>query len=362
MKNISFIVYDLSEIGGVEQATVNLANSLSRIHNVEIITICLKKDIIYNLEEQVKVIKLLDSELRLRDMRKKVANKLVKHLKTSEVDIAIIQGTYAGFITSNCRFKVDSKIVFCDHGALLNEWKKAKVTLMRLMSSIYSHKIVSLTNQNANDYNKKFMIPLKKIKVIPNFIDIECMDVEPYNVNSKKIISVGRFSKEKGFDLLVQSFAQVSPQYPEWSLDIYGDGEMMDTVKALIDEYDLNDKIILKGMCNDVQSKYKEYAMYVLPSYREGLPLVLLEAKANHLPIVSFDIVTGPRDIINDGINGILIPPYDISKFSDAICDLIVNTEKRQSMSKHSYDNIEKFSKSNVLAEWMKLIDELCDQ
>ena len=159
--------------------------------------------------------------------------------------------------------------------------------------------------------------------------------------------------------MLVKAFAPVAEKHPDWHLDIYGDGEMMDTVKKLIAEYQIADNVHLMGMCSNLAEKYKDYAMYVLPSYREGLPLVLLEAKANRLPIVSFDIMTGPREIVRDGIDGILVPPYDLEKMGNAICNLIEDADLRNSMSQKSQKNIDKFSKTAILKQWCDLIS-LC--
>ena len=180
-----------------------------------------------------------------------------------------------------------------------------------------------------------------------------------YDVHSKRIISAGRFGKEKGFDQLIQAFAPVAEKHPDWQLDIFGDGEMMDEVKLLIEHYQLKRQVNLMGMRNDLQEKYGDYAMYVMPSYREGLPLVLLEAKENHLPIVSFDVMTGPREIVQDGIDGILVPPTDTKALGEAMCRLIENDVLRQSMSDHSWDNLEKFSKGKILEQWEAVIDSL---
>lgn len=116
-------------------------------------------------------------------------------------------------------------------------------------------------------------------------------------------------------------------------------------------------ELVTASLFNALAEKYKEYSMYVLSSYREGLPLVLLEAKANRLPIVSFDIMTGPREIVRDGIDGILVPLYDLEKMGNAICSLIENEDLRSSMSLKSQENIYKFSKTAILKQWCDLID-----
>ena len=112
------------------------------------------------------------------------------------------------------------------------------------------------------------------------------------------------------------------------------------------------------GMKSDLAERYGDYAFYVLPSHREGMPLVLLEAKANKLPIVSFDIMTGPREIIQDKVSGLLVPPEDVKKLGEAMCQLIENIELRVSMSEHSQDNLNEFSKDEILKKWTTLIEE----
>ena len=195
----------------------------------------------------------------------------------------------------------------------------------------------------------------------------EVLEYTEYNGNyygtlkseAERIISAGRFGKEKGFDMLVKAFAPVVRKHPDWHLDIYGDGEMFDTVKELIENLKIADNVHLMGMCSNLSDKYKDYSMYVLPSYREGLPLVLLEAKANRLPIVSFDILTGPREIMRDGVDGILVPPYDLEKMGAAICRLIEDDSLRISMSEKSQDNVENFSKPTILKQWCDLIESI---
>lgn len=362
MKRICLVAYDMSVIGGVEQVTSSLANALCDRYEVHILSICAKSKIKYNLDSRIIYTSLLDKEDRLRTMRKNARKKIIHYFNKYNINIAIVQGTYAGYISSSFRLFTNTKVIFCDHGALMNELGKRKVTFMRFMSAVMSDKIVCLTKQNSNAYNKKFKIPYKKIATIANWIDLNTSRSLEYNTASKRVIAVGRFGEEKGFDLLVRIFADVVKKYDDWCLDIYGDGEMMPIVKDLIGEYQLEENIYLKGMREDVSQYYREYSMYAMTSYREGFPLVLLEAKYNYLPIVSFDIMTGPREIIRDGVDGILIPPYDLKEFSKAICSLIEDTDNRIKMSKHTQDNIEVFSKTRILDQWNNLFSELCNE
>ena len=123
-------------------------------------------------------------------------------------------------------------------------------------------------------------------------------------------------------------------------------------------EEGLEKNVILKGLTNHMEKCYQNHAMYVLTSYREGLPLVLIEAKANALPLVSFDVISGPREIISHGEDGILIPPYDTEKMAEEIYELLEKPEKRLRLSENSQNNLELFSKETILSQWKALIQE----
>jgi glycosyltransferase involved in cell wall biosynthesis len=131
----------------------------------------------------------------------------------------------------------------------------------------------------------------------------------------------------------------------------------MPVVRQLVAQLGLDENIHLMGMQQDLASRYGAYAMYVLPSYREGMPLVLLEAKANRLPIVSFDIMTGPREIVRQGTDGLLVPPYDLDALGAAMCRLIENPGMRKEMSDHSQEDLARFSKQEICRKWIELIE-----
>lgn len=355
---ICLIDFNLFVRGGVEQVTVSLANALCKKYEVHVLSLCSGERLDYSLDSSVRFSTMLSETSRLRIVQKLTFHKLCEYFNKNEITLAIIQGTYAGFVVSPLRFFTKTKLVFCDHGALMNQWNQKDIVFIRWISSLLCHKVVTLTEQSKKDYIKKFHLSKKKVKCIYNWIDLEAPHSTAYNSKSKRIISAGRFGKEKGFDLLVKAFAFVAPKHPNWSLDIFGDGEMMPVVKEMVQENGLENQVNLMGMKSDLAERYGDYAFYVLPSHREGMPLVLLEAKANKLPIVSFDIMTGPREIIQDKVSGLLVPPEDVKKLGEAMCQLIENIELRVSMSEHSQDNLNEFSKDEILKKWTTLIEE----
>ncbi len=359
MKKVCIIDFNMAVRGGVEKVTADLVNSLCDYYEVHLLNLCLTGEVEYALDSRVHVSSLLNEEKRLSEMRKELAPMLKRYMIANSIDVAILQGNYTGFIASTLRFGTKVKLVFCDHGALMNQWDRKDIVVIRLISSLLCHKVIALTEQSKRDYIKRFLLPSKKVGCIYNWIDSETPRSDAYDPQSKRIISAGRFGKEKGFDLLIHAFAPVAQAHPDWRLDIMGDGEMMPTVRELIAQYGLESQVKLWGMCRDLAERYKDYAMYVLPSYREGMPLVLLEAKANRLPIVSFDIMTGPREIVSDGVDGILVAPYDTEAMARAMCRLIEDADLRMTMSDNSQNNIDTFSKDTILGQWRELIDNI---
>lgn len=358
MKKICIIDYDMSVRGGVEQVTAALSAALAEKYEVFVVSLCLEGELAYRLDQRVRFVSLLSKPDRLRNMGKALRPLLRAFVREQGIDTVIIQETYAGILSAPALVGMNVKRIFADHGALMNQWDRKDMVFIRLVCSLLCHRVVTLTEQNRDAYIRKFRTPRKKLTCIYNWIDLTVPRSSGYRKDSKRIISAGRFGREKGFDMLVKAFAPVAEKHPDWTLDIYGDGEMMPVVKKLVRELGLEKNVNLMGMRTDLAQRYGDYAMYVLPSYREGMPLVLLEAKANYLPIVSFDIMTGPREILRDGVDGILVPPYDLQKLGDAMCRLIESEETRLTMAERSQENIHKFDKQTILRQWETLIGE----
>ena len=356
MKKIGIIVYDLSVRGGVETVSCALANAFVKEYQVCVISIYQTDELTYELDNNVKYSFLFKESMRLREAKKCIKQPLKELIKKEHIDTVLLQGNYTGYLCSFLKSTEVKKVIFCDHGALMNSWNQKDITLIRFLASIKSDLVVTLTEQSRNDYIRKFHFRRSKIKCIPNWIEENSFISKQYCETSKKIVSAGRFGAEKGFDLLIQVFSLVVKHHPDWQLDIYGDGEERQKIEELIEYYHLEESVNLKGMVSDLMYKYQEYAMYVLPSYKEGLPLVLLESKANRLPIVSFDILTGPKEIVRDGVDGILVNPYDVDKMAREICRLIDNVPLRKEMSIRSQDNIGEFSKDTILGKWKEIL------
>lgn len=181
-------------------------------------------------------------------------------------------------------------------------------------------------------------------------------DKRAYSLNSHRIISVGRLTYQKNFSLLVDIAADVLRKRPGWSWDVYGDGEEREDLQQKAETLGISESITFKGVVPDLIDRYVDYSFIVMTSRYEGFPMSLLEAGAAGLPMISFDIQTGPSEIIEDGINGYLIDPLDRRGMAEAIFRLIDEKETRLSFSEAARQKMEEFSIDGICRQWKQLL------
>lgn len=361
MKNICLIDYDMSVFGGAERVATTLANSLASYFNVFVVSLNNENGKpAFLLDERIKYTAILSGKHRIRQLLVRGTGPLRKFLKENKIDVALSIGTGPMFYFTLATRFLKIKTIFCDHGALENQLNERVPKAQRYLGAKFSDKIVTLTEYNMNSYKKRYRTSDKRISYIYNCIDDKLLQNDgEYNKFSKQIISVGRMTPEKGYDMLVDIGEMVFLKHPDWQWHIFGDGEDLEKTKQEVVKRNLDKNIIFKGNVTDIYDRYKDYSLLVLPSYREGLPLVLLEAKANNLPIVSFNVITGPSEIVRDNVDGFLVEMYDKEKMAEKICLLIENEDLRIEMSSNSKGNLNKFSKENITKKWVELIQNI---
>lgn len=367
MKNrlsLLFIHYNMTCKGGTERVLTNLSEALSKYFDIHIISISGGgKDPYFPLDKSVKYTTLFDGDLRIRNVVFSAGKKIRQYINNNSIDMAFaIGGRVAFFLWDGCR-KTKAKQIFCEHINLTSALKSPSNAPLRWIAAKTADKIITLTDKDRENYIKHYSINPDRVMSIPNWIDPKLFEINSeYDANSKKLITVGRLSPDKGFDYLVEVAKEVLSKHSDYTWDIWGSGDEFENIKASISKAGLEQKLVLKGTTENLYSLYPEYAMYVMTSRVEGLPMVLLEAKACGLPIVSFDCPTGPSDILQDGIDGYLIPNFDTKLMAEKINELIESTEKRIEFSAHTKDNFNKFEKETIVNEWVRFIEEFAKE
>ncbi len=180
------------------------------------------------------------------------------------------------------------------------------------------------------------------------------------DISNKVVISAGRIARVKGYDLLIDIWDLVQKKGTDWKLHIYGSGDEAyeKKLQKTINEKGLNDSLKLMGATSEVQKKMLNSSIYVMSSHNECFPLVLLEAQACGLPIVSYDCPHGPKSII-DNNTGVLVPLYDNETFANELIDLMNDHERLVAMGKNARENAANYEIPKVMNKWQNMFEDL---
>jgi len=215
-------------------------------------------------------------------------------------------------------------------------------------------KFVVLTNEDRGYWGN-----LPNIEVIPN----AAMHVsDAYSdVMNKRVIAVGRLDYQKGFDRLIQAWelVQYTGKFTDWKLDIFGQGEWREMLQQMIDKAELQDTVRLNKPTKQIGEEYVKSDMLVMSSNYEGFPMVMIEAMACGLPVVSFDYKCGPKDIIQSGINGLLVPNGDIQALADAMMKVMEDEAYRKMLSLNARKVVDTYSEQAVMSQWIRLFTSI---
>ncbi|HEW7554781.1 TPA: glycosyltransferase family 4 protein [Streptococcus pneumoniae] len=361
MKKIALVKWILDDSGGGERVAVSLANELTKKYEVHLIGITTKQsDLFFGINSQVKYSNFFDHRVRLSKNILKISKMLKKYFLDNEIEVAFGIGIFSNIFLSLSGIGISTKVVLCDHTNSITANRELSKKVQIYVGTKLADKIITLTQEDRKNYIRKYGISENRIAYIYNWKENRLSNI-PYNDESTKIVTVGRFDYQKGYDYLIQVAKKVLAKMPDWTWEIYGSGKQdeVDKIRDLITENDLQDKLVIKGLEKNQDLIYGDKGIYVMTSRYEGLPLVLLEAQQYNLPIVSFRCPTGPSEIVEDGVNGYLIDCYDTDKMSEKLLELMKNDDLRQSFSDHAKDTMDKFDKNKILNQWIELIETI---
>jgi glycosyltransferase involved in cell wall biosynthesis len=358
---ICFLLADISHTGGIERMTSTLAAEMLKERKdiqIDIVSQFHSSQKLWFPFDGCNIVFLshrnfdakphsIDRAFRIFANIKRVRS----YFKTNKYDFILAQSLsnvfilyFAGISLKNV-FAIE-QIHYNYYGTLIK----------RIRLHIYKKALkVVVLSKNAKSFFDKHL-PQEHTVVIPNPIDI--CNGEKASLDGKEAIAVGRLEYQKGFDTLIDIFAEVHQIHPEWKLNIYGDGNLHEQLTRQIKETKLEGIVNLKGRTDNVPHVMQESAFFILSSRCEGFGIVLTEAMQQGLPCVSFDCPDGPSDIISNYEDGIVVPNQDKQALKEAICYMIEHPKERKTMGKKASDNINRYSVDNICKIWLKLLDE----
>ena len=382
MKKITILALHLG-YGGVEKSIASLSNILVEKYEVEIISVYRLYDKpSFEIDSRVKIKYLLDANLspNKKEFKEAIKSKnIIDVLKEGIKSIKILKLKKLEMMKAIKN--IDSDIVIStrvEHNELLSKFGKDNVIkiaqehthhngnqsfIQRLVDSCQNiDYFMPVSNELTAFYANKLKNKKTKCVYIPHSLDY--IPEEISRLEQKSIISVGRLSKEKGYDDLVDVFSIVREKKPDWVLNIIGDGEERDVLEAKITKRGMINSVILHGYRNKkyIENMLLKSSIYAMASVEESFGLVLIEAQSFGLPCIAFESAKGACEIIDDKVSGYLIKDRSKVDMANAILELIDNLELRRSMGEKGRDNACKYSKENISVMWFDFLESLLNK
>ena len=354
---------DARKMDGGSRVAVNLANSLCDYYDVHFIAMINDgDDMAFQLDSRVHYKSVNFHGKRIRQLLIPMVKSLRKYFRRNKMDVVFSIGASPNlYMILGCA-GMRIKTVYCEHSNIVQmEYNDKSQRISQRLGAELCNYVITLTQRDKKEFEKHFPFRRSRIDYIYNWIEDEILlNSKEYAAESKRILTVGRVEPLKGMEELVRTAKIVLGKHPDWHWDIYGGGEKeyVEQIVNMIKKEDLEAQLHILGQVDDMYERYSRYSFFVLTSKREGLPMVLLEAKGNKLPLVSFDCPTGPAEIIRDDVDGYLIPQGDVKQMADKMELLITNEECRKRLSEKSAGNLYLFRKSEIIKRWKALIEE----
>ena len=373
-----FVIKSFAQVAGVERVMSDKMNYLASIgHHIMLVTYEQgNHPLIFELHPNIKhrdidcrfftLLKMSLIERIVRSLMMK--RKFYKQIKTIIEDFepdAIISPTYPlDIIGELAAAKGHSRLIIESHMAYvqaLKEYSKLRSRLGSIIAKLYDKHtlrllrkcdcLVVLTHGDRNFWSQ--YIP--HVKVLPNPLTSYPEKINDVPKDKYRVISIGRLTSIKRFDRLIDAFAKICNNNPNWHIDIYGDGSDKDMLISQISKLGLDNFVIIHPPTNDIYTEIKKSQFLVMTSESEGFPLVLIEAMACGIPCLSFDCPYGPGEIIEHNKTGLLAVNGDVSDLANKMQYLMMNPDIIEEMSKEARVSASKYKKETVMKAWEKL-------
>lgn len=346
MRHIFFLIESLISPAGTERIASDVVNSLFEVGlDVSFVVLSASVESYYELNGRIRVFALnIPFSGRVQ-----AAVKLRKLLKKESPDFVVNVGIPMGQISILAACGLKTKIIGWEH---FNLHAGSKLGYYwRLLAAKLCYKTVVLTQKDRTDYLDKVDA---NVVCIPNFITRFIDSKSP--LESKTVLSVGRLTYQKGYDLLLQAWQKVTKQMPDWKLQIVGSGSDERELKLQASNLDVLESVSFIPATNNVEQYYNQASLYVMSSRFEGMPMALLEAKMHGLPCVSFDCPNGPAEIICDSIDGLIVELGNIDALSRAMLLLMSDGHRLKEFGfRAKEDALQRFIKRAAIEKWCAL-------
>lgn len=359
MTNICFLLGGFQGNGGIGRVVSILSNAFCETadFSVSAISFCHKDGPnLYKVNQAVKQFSLYSENISMTKamLKSHAVHKVKSIIREQKIDILIACGVLYYPLGILAVRGTKAKCFCWEHISPTVSSDYRFQSVCRKFGVRFADKLIVLT-KSAEYYYERLHVKSDKVVQIYNPVVDRSEDVV-YDQHSQKIISVGRLSYQKNFELLLDIAAIVIPRHSNWTWDIYGEGELHQSLVQKAEALGISDRVRFMGMVDDLYNHYDSYSFMVMTSRYEGFPMTLLEGITHGLPLISFDVPTGPSEIIDHNVNGYLIHPGNQDEMIKAIEDLIEHPETRKDFSQASLRIKEHFAIGSILEKWRQIL------
>lgn len=359
---IGFLIKNLNA-GGAERATVSLANYFSE-HGVDTEIITLQDaDSFYELSDKVSHVRLGLDEIELELSFKRISGALKRMLsirtqiKKRHLDVLIGMSFSMTWYTVFATIFTKTKSVGTERNNPYR-YKASKLnTFLRKFFYRFCNGYIFQTKKASQFFNDKLR---PNDIVIPNALFNELVyTLDPPEEREKIICAVGRLDPQKRFDVLIDAFALIKDKIPEYKLIIFGEGDLRNELERKVESLSLNDRIFLPGTNPEAVRIVNRSSVFVLSSDLEGMPNVLIEAMAMGVPCVSTRCEMGPEELIENGVNGILVETGNSKQIAAAILGILNDSQLSQKLSENARKLIKTHSIEKISERWLSYLNNI---
>lgn len=358
--NICFHIENISNCGGTEKVTTQIASFLMADYEKYNVTILssyydITKGPFFKGNESIKYTRLFEKKVNSKVNYLEMIKRLKKYIVENNIDILIGVDTILSFFDIPAIKGTKCKYIAWEHFNFHYNLGVKLRDIGRKYAAKKGNAIVVLTDKDKRYFQDNLKIRSKIVRIYNPFVKDEIEN--NYNSKSNIIMSSGRLTYQKGFDILIEVAKKLKEKTANFKWIILGEGEDREKLEDKIKEYKLEDYVELMGRVKNVEEYYRKSKMFVLTSRFEGLVLVVLEAKSYELPIVSFDCDCGPSETIKNDVNGYIIKPFDTDEMANKIYSLIQDEKKCKEFSDNANLDMDKFVPNEISKQWDKLIE-----
>lgn len=364
------VFYGLNNGAGTERVCSMIANGLTEAgHEIILASIGPCDKPFFPLNQKIKIIPLADFAHIALEKVSNVAHRKIsklyrstnnvyrirKLIKKENVDIVIAVDTLCVQFTLPATLGLKVKHIGWEHFNFESGHHKSRSSKARLLAARYCDLVITLTERDKKCWLKNTQ---HKSQIV-NIANPCPFPFQEYIDEDKKIVlAAGRLHSQKGFDLLLESWLQVVKIMPEWKLKIVGEGPQRLNLTKFIEENKLTDSVELVGITNNMSQYYKEAEIFCLSSRIEGFGMVLIEALAFGLPVVSFDCGPGPAEIL-DNTGAILVPKGEVDQLALSLVSLMKDKQHRKEIKLKCKEKVEFYQPENIINKWLYLLERL---